>query len=161
MRKRLSSWVFVLVFLAWSPGSTIHAQGTKEFVQRQNGASAEVNFSEIRLPDQKDFGTGSLTTEYKPNALRSGQGVLSNMAARPAFQVLIAVNPNGTVMVGIGKADGSKPVHATAFTLPAKLDPAPVHTLFLNWSQWKITGAKLDGIALAETAVPEDAPKKP
>jgi len=119
-----------------------------EIKHQQPNASPEVSMSEIQIPDDSDFGTGTFTTIFSPNSLPPTQVIGSVMVNAPKFQISAAVNPNLEIPVFVGKADNTDPIHKTTFRLPDNITEDDEHTLIINFAGWRILAATLDGIQL-------------
>lgn len=122
-----------------------------EIKHQQAGGSPEVESGTIHIPDDGDWGTGTFTTVLAPNALKARKVISSIMLNAPAFQVSASLNPNGDVVVLLGKADGSDPTDRQVFLLPRTaraIRLADKHELRVSFIQWNITGAFLNGVLL-------------
>lgn len=119
-----------------------------EIRHRQQNAAPEIDYAEIHIPDDTDWGTGSFTTVFKPNSLTATKTIASIMFNAPRFQMSVTVNPNREVLVALGPADGSDPRSAETFTLTPIADVSAIHTLAARFRNWQVTGLELDGVVL-------------
>jgi len=118
-----------------------------EIKHQQLGGSPWILSAEIHIPNDSDLGTGTFTTAFKAKAFSSGSDIASIMMNLPAFQISATVNANGDIPVLIGRAE---PQHQLMFVLPKGLDPAPPHTLRVEFTKWRIVAASIDGKQLAQ-----------
>jgi len=117
-----------------------------EIRHRQDDANPEIDYAEIHIPNDTDWGTGSFTTVYKPNALTSTNTIASIMLNAPRFQISVTVNTNREVPVAVGSADG--PRSAEIFTLTPIADVSAIHTLVARFRNWQVIALELDGVVL-------------
>ena len=123
-----------------------------EIRHQQPNASPEIELGEIHIPDDADWGIGSFTTVLAPNALKTRKVISSIMLNPPAFQISMTVNPNGDVMVGLGRADESQPSDQRTFLFPdtpRAIKFSDKHEIRVSFIRWNITSAFLDGNLLA------------
>ncbi len=127
-----------------------------EVRNRQNNPCPELDFQEIYLPDERDFGTGTLRLRAKKNTLtppvRPGPKAISSIVFNPPrFQIAATINP-GTkeIPINLGRADGSNPVSQVVFLLPARLDTAKSHEFLVTFEKWQVLSMTMDGTALEQ-----------
>ena len=119
-----------------------------EIRHRQRNAAPEIDYAEIHIPDDTDWGTGSFTIVFKPDALAATKAIASIILNAPRFQLSVTVNPNMEVPVALGRADGSDPSSTETFTLTPIADVSAIHTLVARFRDWRVIGLALDGVVL-------------
>ena len=123
-----------------------------EINHQQLGDSPEIESGAIHIPDDSDFGTGTFTTVLAPDALRARKVISSIMLFPPAFQVSVTVNPNGDVVVWLGRADEPQPADQRVFEFPdtpRAVKLAEKHEIRVSFIRWNITSAFLDDALLS------------
>ena len=119
-------------------------------IKTPNPGGANIPFSEIHIPDDNDLGTGTFTVHLTPNALKyTSTGVGGSMVNIPIFQISATFTSKDTVVVVIGRADGSPPKHQATFLMPPNVDSSRPHDLTVKFAKWYILGAYIDGVSLA------------
>ena len=117
---------------------------------RQNKPSPQIKYSELELPEEKDFGTGRFTSVLKKQALRTPE-IVSIIFDPSRFQLSVKLNTHTKqIPVGLGKAVGTPLVSSKTFLLPQGLFVADTHTLVCEFKDWKIVSLTLDDIELKE-----------
>ncbi len=116
---------------------------------QQPGSSPEIDSSEIEIPDERDWGTGSFTTNFLPSALTATKAIFSVMANPPTFFITATMGVGGDIIAVLGEVDGSTGKDHRVFLLPRNLDPEPAHSLVIHFKDWRLVQADLDGVYLA------------
>src|SRR4030042_1704784 len=104
-----------------------------EFSNRRNNPTPELAYQEIYLPNDANLATGAFRFQAKKNTMTppktpGPKAIVAAVINPPRFQLSAAINP-GTreIPVLLGHADGSDPVSAIVFLLPADLDVTQPH----------------------------------
>lgn len=117
---------------------------------RQNKPAPQIKYSELELPDEKDFGTGRFTSVLKKQALRTHE-IISIVFNPPHFQLSVTLNTHTKqIPVGLGRVDGTPLISNKTFLLPRGIFVADTHTLVCEFKDWKIVRLTLDDIELTE-----------
>ncbi len=122
-----------------------------EVKNRQNNPSPELDFQEIYLPNDQDFGTGTFRFQAKKYKLTPTKVIAAIALNPPRFQIAATLNP-GTkeIPVGLGRADGSDPISHTTFLLPSPIDTAKSHEFIVTFENWHVISMTMDGIPLLQ-----------
>ena len=123
--------------------------GMAEIKHRQVGGGPGIEFAEINLPDDADWGTGSYTTIFAAKALPPLKVMMSAMINLPRFQITVSVNPSGEVAILLGEAE---PKSRARVRLPWGLERARTHSLQIQFASWAVIGALPDGQAVPLTS---------
>ena len=115
---------------------------------RQVGGGPGIEFAEILLPDDADWGSGSYTTIFAAKALPAKKAMMSAMINLPRFQITVSVNVNGIVTILLGDTN---PKDRAQLQLPWGLERSRTHSLQIQFEGWTVVGALLDGKALNVT----------
>lgn len=117
-----------------------------EIKHRQVGGGPGIAYAEILLPDDKDWGRGSYTTIFARGALWPKKAMMSAMFNVPRFQITVSVNAVGAVVILLGDTivrDRGR------LQLPGDMKKETTHSLQVEFVDWKIVAALLDGRAVA------------
>ena len=125
----------------------------REIRHRVRDGRREIASSEIRIPDDLDVGTGTFTTRFWPRTLPPASVTTSRMANGAGFDVSATVHANGDVCVDLTGPSG-RTVHAV-FMLPEQMTSIRVHVLRIQFVNWRIWAASLDGQPLIDTTLKE------
>jgi hypothetical protein len=120
-----------------------------KFKHQVPAGTSEIESGEIHIPNDADWGTGTFTTVFKLDGLRSNDDVTSVMVNAPRFKIAATVNPDGGVPVLLGRADAALPFDHVTFRLPAEIALSAHHTLQIQFANWHIVSAMLDGQMLS------------
>ncbi len=108
-----------------------------------------ISLAEIHIPDDAALGTGIFTTTFVRGALPSKDVVVSSIVNVPIFQITVSVNPKLGVSALLGTADGSDPKDKKSFQLNRTAVGKKQDELTVTFEKWRITGATLNGAAIA------------
>jgi len=117
-----------------------------EIKSREDGPVPGVAYSEVHIPDDKKLGTGSFTTVLEPTALKKINPIISSIQNEPVFLMIVSINiaiEQATAM--IGKSHNTPPLDRRVFTIPKGIDLMQVNDFSVSFSDWDITGMKLNG----------------
>jgi len=126
-----------------------------EVKNRMDNPAPEVAYQEIQLPDDKDFGTGTMRFKTKKNTLTPPVGIGPKTIAAmlinpPRFQMTATINTGEKVVaVRLGRADGTL-LSRMLFALPADLDTGQSHEFEIPFAKWKLSEMSMDGSKLQE-----------
>jgi hypothetical protein len=105
-----------------------------------------IEYSEIRIMNEKNLGTGSFKTVLEPKALGKINPIISSIINEPVFKLMVNINlATESVITLLGKADKSPPASRETFKLPKKFKVADVHTFNVTFRNWKIKELKMNG----------------
>jgi hypothetical protein len=122
-----------------------------EVRNRQNNPSPEIDFQEIYLPNDQDFGTGAFRFQIKKRSLTLRKTIAAIALNPPRFQIAATLNV-GTkeVPVNLGQADGSDPVSQVIFLLPSDIDLSKSLEFIVTFKNWRVISMTMDEIALIQ-----------
>ena len=121
------------------------------------GSAPGVQFAEIHIPNDEDWGTGTFTTIFAPDAFSSGHVVASVMFNLPTFGISVTVNPNRYIPVLLGRADGSPPTARKTFVLSVAFDASMRHICMAAFGDWQVLDLTMDDAPLAEKRIMQTA----
>ena len=108
-----------------------------------------VDYSEIRIPDEKMLGSGAFTTVLEPKALSRINPIISNIQNEPVFLMIVSINiAIEEVTAMIGESHSTPPKDRKVFKIPADIDLQKPHDFTVRFNDWKIVEIKLDGSSL-------------
>jgi hypothetical protein len=117
-----------------------------EIKHRQMGGGPGIEYAEIHLPDDQDWGSGSYTTIFQAKALPPSRPLMSAMINLPRFQLTVSINPSGEVVILLGETE---PKSRARLRLPWGLERTRAHSLQIQFAAWAVIGVLLDGQALS------------
>ena len=98
-----------------------------------------IEYSEIRIPDEDNLGTGIFTTVLEPLATAKINPLISAIRNVPVFQLIVNINSaENAVTVLLGKADNSPASSREVFIMPKIFDASITHQLYAIFKYWKI-----------------------
>jgi hypothetical protein len=105
-----------------------------------------IEYSEIRIPNEKNLGTGNFKTVLEPGALAKINPVVSSIINEPVFKLLVNINlADESVTALLGKADKSPPLSRRTFKLPKKFKVSDTHMFEVIFKDWKLKELKMNG----------------
>lgn len=113
------------------------------------GDKPQISTFGIHIPDESNLGTGMFTTTFASRAFASSEPFMSAIFNPHIFGIVAAVTPGVGIGVRLHDADGRKPRHQVGFAIPGGLDADVPHTLAIEFVNWRILSATLDGELLA------------
>lgn len=117
-----------------------------EIKSREDGPVPGIDSSEIHIPDDSDFGTGTFRTVLKEDILGKINPIISSIDNEPEFLMLVTVNSAiEEINVMLGKSEKEKPLSRVIFKMPKDIDSKAAHTIDAHFSGWKVTEVVLDG----------------
>ena len=117
-----------------------------EIRHQQLSSAPEILSSEIHIPDDSDWGTGTFTTNFSPSSLPPKRAIVASMINSPRFQITATLNANRDMPVLIGSAD--EPRNKAMLLLPDHIKQSVGHQLVIQFSAWQIRSATFDGKTL-------------
>jgi len=120
-------------------------------VHQQLNPSPEITSSEIQIPDDQDWGTGTFTVVLKPTWLPHTNVIAAAIINAPRFQLTATFNPNGELPVLLGSAEA--PRSRVTFVVPPVKQRRP-HVLRIEFAAWQVFAAFLDDVPLKTAAPP-------
>lgn len=116
---------------------------------RENNPVPGIAYSEIKIPDEKNLGSGTFTTGLEPRAMARICPLISSILNEPAFKMIVHINlPEEEIIVLLGKADTSPPMSRRVFRLPKVFKVSDAHRFDAVFKDWKIRTLKMNGKAL-------------
>jgi len=132
--------------MAEKRGSTSKKRSIKS---RQKNPVPGIDYSEIRISDEKDVGTGTFTTVLEPNAMAKINPIISSIMNEPVFKMIVHINLAAEeVIVLLGKADKSPPISRMTFQLPKVFKTSEVLKFDAVFKDWGIKQLKMNGNSL-------------
>jgi len=118
-----------------------------EIRNRQDNPGPSIDYSEIYIPDEQDFGKGIYTAVLQPDILANGEPVTSWAVNTPVFQISLNVDPTTEeISVLLGKADGGPPSARRVFSFPENIGKPDTYTFETHFVDWQIEELTLNGI---------------
>lgn len=120
-----------------------------EVSSRQNDPGPDIDFQEVYLPNDQDYGTGVFRFQVKEKTL-TGRGKITATAVHaPHFQISAALNlGRKEVPVDLGKFDGSDPMARNVFLLPVNINLMKSHEFIVTFKNWRLVSMTMDKTAL-------------
>ncbi|MCK5511519.1 MAG: hypothetical protein KAI96_01850 [Thermodesulfovibrionia bacterium] len=104
-----------------------------------------IDYSEIRIPDEENLGTGTFKTVLLPNAMAKNCPIINTIVNVPVFQLMVNINSaENEVTVLLGKADKSPALFRRVFKLSENLDLSKAYSFEVTFSHWKIKDLKMN-----------------
>ena len=116
-----------------------------EIRHKQVGGGGGIEYVEIVMPDERDWGTGSYVTVFRPKPRASKEVVMSALVNLPRFQVTASINAGGLVAVLLGD---SQPKDRVRLQLPQEMAREKLHSLQIDFASWRVVNALFDSQAL-------------
>jgi len=117
-----------------------------EIKSREDSPVPGVEYSEISIPDDKKLGTGFFKTVIEPAALKKINPIISSIQNEPVFLMIVSINiAIEQVTAMIGKSHNTPPLDRKVFTIPKGIDLLQANDFSVSFSDWDITGMKLNG----------------
>jgi hypothetical protein len=116
-----------------------------EIRHKQVGGGGGIEYVEIVMPDERDWGTGSYVTVFRPKPMASKEVVMSALVNLPRFQVTASINPDGLVAVLLGD---SQPKDRVRLQLPQEMSRGKLHSLQIDFASWRVVNVLFDSQAL-------------
>ncbi len=125
------------------------AAGKRSIKSREKNPVPGIDYSEIRIPDEKNLGTGTFTTALEPNAMAKNNPIISSIINEPVFKMLVHINlALEEVIVLLGKADKAPALSKMTFRLPKFFKTSEALRFDAVFKDWKIKQLKMNGKAL-------------
>ena len=112
---------------------------------RENNPLPGIYYSEIRIPDEQNLGTGTFTTVLEPDALVKISPIVSSVVNKPVFKLLVNIHlATKEITALLGKADNSPALSREVFKIPEKINLSEKHSLKVIFKDWKIKDMKMN-----------------
>jgi len=116
-----------------------------EIKNRENNPLPGIYYSEIRIPDEQNLGTGTFTTVLEPDALVKISPIVSSVVNKPVFKLLVNIHlATKEITALLGKADNSPALSREVFKIPEKINLSEKHSLKVIFKDWKIKDMKMN-----------------
>jgi hypothetical protein len=117
-----------------------------EIKSREDGPVPGIVYSEIHIPDDSDFGTGTFKTVLKEDILGKINPIISSIGNEPDFLLLVTINSAiQEINVNLGRSEKEKPLSRVIFKIPKEVDAKGTHTIDVNFSGCEVKEVLLDG----------------
>ena len=117
-----------------------------EIKHREDNPIPGVDYSEIRIPDEHDLGTGEFTTMLPKKALSKMNPIISNVMNDPYFMLIISINLGiDQVTAVLGKTHDEPPISRKVFNIPKDFNVEDAHEFTVSFKEWDVTEMKLNG----------------
>ncbi|MEN8264948.1 MAG: hypothetical protein ABFR82_15970 [Nitrospirota bacterium] len=117
-----------------------------ELKHREDNPIPGVDYSEIRIPDEKYLGTGEFTTMVPKKALSKINPIISNVMNDPYFLLIVSINLGiDQVTAVLGKTHDEPPISRKVFNIPKDFDVKDAHDFTVSFKEWDVTGMTLNG----------------
>ena len=117
-----------------------------EIKRREAHPVPGVEYSEIRIPDEHDLGTGELTIMVGPDSLGKINPIISNVMNDPYFLMIVSINLGiDQVTALLGKTHDEPPICRKVFNIPKDIKLESAHDFTVVFKEWDIKGIKLNG----------------
>lgn len=117
-----------------------------EMRSREKNPIPGVDYSEIRIPEENNLGTGAFTTMLEPGALKKNNPVISSIQKEPVFLLVVSINiAIEQVTAMIGKSQGTPPLSRKVFTIPSDTNLEEANDFTVNFHDWEIQEMNLNG----------------
>ncbi len=104
-----------------------------------------IDYSEIRIPDERNLGTGTFTTVLEPKAMVKMSPIISSIENKPVFKLIVNIFfSEKEVTALLGKADDTPALSRIVFKLPDEIDPSGTHRFKVIFKDWKIKELKMN-----------------
>lgn len=122
-----------------------------EVISREEKPLPGIAYSEIRIPDEDNIGTGSFITMLDPKAMGKVNPLMSTIVNKPFFQLIVSVNAaEDEVTVLLGKADNTPALSRKVYMIPKDTDIDKAILLQTFFNEWDIKALEMDGTKLKE-----------
>ena len=117
-----------------------------EIKNREINPIPGVEYSEIRIPDEYDLGTGEFTTMLPEKSLAKNNPIISNVMNEPYFLMIVSINLGiDQVTAVLGKTHDEPPISRKVFNIPKDFNVEDAHDFTVMFKEWDVTGIKLNG----------------
>ena len=120
-----------------------------EIRYRQPTPQKGIEYGEIHIPDDQDFGTGTFAMEIQAGAMTPTKGSAYLMVNAPRFQISVNVDTKAKrINAAVGGAAGQDPSDLRIYAFPPKTDLTLANVITVQFGGWKITQLNLNGQVL-------------
>ncbi|HEV3449362.1 MAG TPA: hypothetical protein VG099_32300 [Gemmataceae bacterium] len=123
---------------------------------REDGGGRGIQFRELSLPDDQNFGTGSYRVQLRRFALRKDRGADAAIVLSDKIGIALRIYPGRLVAVELGKAEEYTPTLPWGFSFPHDLDYSVPHDAVVSFHNWQVSSVSIDGKPLVEHKSPSD-----
>lgn len=122
----------------------------------QSNPSPGVEAARLEFPFEGYLGTGVYQFEVKGNVLSEPRLTTTSCYKVPLFAIRADLNSKtGELWVGVGRADDSAP-ETVGFLLPRFIKDVPDHNVEVQFQNWQIIEARMDGAVLGHAPIPTE-----
>jgi hypothetical protein len=116
-----------------------------EIKSRENNPLPGINYSEIRIPDEQNLGTGTFTTVLEPDAMAKISPIVSSIVNKPVFKLLVNIHlATKEITALLGKANNTPALSREVFKMPEKINFSDKHSFKVIFKDWKIKELKMN-----------------
>ncbi|HDH05398.1 MAG TPA: hypothetical protein ENH01_06775 [Nitrospirae bacterium] len=120
-----------------------------EIKSREANPIPGVEYSEIRIPDEHNLGTGEFVTMIETGALSRISPIISNVMNDPYFLLIVSINLGiDEITAVLGKTHDEPPISRKVFTIPKEINVKDAHDFTVSFKDWEIKDMKLNGNGL-------------
>lgn len=117
-----------------------------EIKSRENNPVPGIDYSEIRIPDEQNLGTGTFTTVLEPDAMTKISPIISSIINESVFKLLVSIHlATKEITALLGKADNSPALSREVFKMPDKIELSNRHSFEVVFEDWKIKDLLMNG----------------
>ncbi len=116
-----------------------------EIKSREDEPLPGITYSEIHIPDEDNFGTGTFVTVLEEGAFGKRNPIISSIVNEPEFVLILSMNiaiESATAM--IGKSQNTPALDRKVFKIPADVDIKAVLSFNVSFDDWDITGIDIN-----------------
>lgn len=116
-----------------------------EIKSRENNPLPGIYYSEIRIPDEQNLGTGTFTTVLEPDAMAKVSPLISSIVNKPVFKLIVNILlAEKEVTALLGRADNTPALSREVFKIPEKINLSEKHSFKVIFKDWKIKDIKMN-----------------
>lgn len=117
-----------------------------EIISSEQKPVPGIDYSEIRIPDEENLGTGTFTILLEHDAMSKINPIVSAIINEPIFQLLVNIDSEvKEVTALIGKADNTPPISREVFILPENIKLPDAHKFEITFKDWEIKDVMMNG----------------
>jgi hypothetical protein len=125
-----------------------------EIISSEQKPVPGVDYSEIRIPDEENLGTGTFTILLEHDAMSKINPIVSAIINEPVFQLLVNIDSEvKEVTALVGKADNTPPISREVFILPENIKLPDAHKFEITFKDWEIKDVMMNGDNLERVSV--------
>ena len=125
-----------------------------EIISSEQKPVPGVDYSQIRIPDEENLGTGTFTILLEHDAMSKINPIVSAIINEPVFQLLVNIDSEvKQVTALVGKADNTPPISREVFILPENIKLPDAHKFEITFKDWEIKDVMMNGDNLEKIPV--------